>query len=38
MEINNKGLYIFKDNDYKPYEIPQGKVIVCGVRKKACST
>ena len=31
MEINNKGLYIFKDNDYKPYEIPQGKVIVCGV-------
>ena len=31
MEINNKGLYIFKDNDYKPYEIPQGKVILCGV-------
>ena len=31
MEINNKGLYIFKDNDFKPYEIPQGKVILCGV-------
>jgi peroxiredoxin len=31
MEINNKGLYVFKDNDYKPYEIPQGKVIMCGV-------
>ena len=31
MEINNKGLYILKDNDYVPYEIPQGKVILCGV-------
>jgi peroxiredoxin len=31
MEINNKGLYILHDGDYVPYEIPQGKVILCGV-------
>ena len=31
MEINNKGLYILKDGDYASYEIPQGKVILCGV-------
>ena len=31
MEINNKGLYILKDGDYVPYEIPMGKVIMCGV-------
>lgn len=31
MEINSKGLYIFKNNDYVPYEFPMGKVIVCGV-------
>lgn len=31
MEISNKGLYILKDNDYVPYDIPNGKVIICGV-------
>ena len=31
MEINNKGLYILKDGDYAGYELPMGKVIVCGV-------
>ena len=31
MEINNEGLYILKDGDYAPYEMPSGKVIVCGV-------
>lgn len=31
MEISNNGLYILKDNDYVPYEIPSGKVILCGV-------
>ena len=31
MEINNKGLYILHNGDYVPYEIPQGKVILCGV-------
>lgn len=31
MKIDNKGLYILKDNDYVPYNIPQGKVIICGV-------
>lgn len=31
MEISNNGLYILKDGDYVPYEIPTGKVIICGV-------
>ena len=31
MEINNKGLWILHEGDYVPYEIPQGKVILCGV-------
>ena len=31
MEINNKGLYILKEGDYVQYEIPMGKVIMCGV-------
>ena len=31
MEINSKGLYILKNNDYVPYEFPKGDVIVCGV-------
>ena len=31
MEINNNGLYILRDGDYADYEIPMGKVIVCGV-------
>lgn len=31
MELNNKGLYILKNGDYVPYNIPQGKVILCGV-------
>ena len=30
MEINNKGLWILHEGDYVPYEIPQGKVILCG--------
>lgn len=31
MELNNKGLYILKNGDYVPYNIPHGKVILCGV-------
>ena len=31
MELNNKGLYILKNDDYVPYNMPQGKVILCGV-------
>ena len=31
MELNNKGLYILKNGDYVPYNIPQDKVILCGV-------
>ncbi len=31
MELNNKGLYILKNGDYVPYNMPQGKVILCGV-------
>jgi peroxiredoxin len=31
VELNNKGLYILKNGDYVPYNIPQDKVILCGV-------
>jgi len=31
VELNNKGLYILKNGDYVPYNMPQGKVILCGV-------
>ena len=31
MELDNKGLYILKNGDYVPYNIPQGRVILCGV-------
>jgi len=30
VELNNKGLYILKNGDYVPYNMPQGKVILCG--------
>lgn len=30
-KLNNKGLYIFKNDDFVPYEIPEGKIIICGV-------
>ena len=31
MEISNEGLYVLRDGDYVPYEIPMGSVIMCGV-------
>jgi len=31
MEISNNGLYILADGDYVKYDIPTGKVIICGV-------
>ena len=31
MEINSSGLFILREDDYKPYQIPMGKVIICGV-------
>jgi len=31
MEISNNGLYILADSDYVKYDIPTGKVIICGV-------
>jgi peroxiredoxin len=31
VELNNKGLYILKNGDYVSYNIPQDKVILCGV-------
>lgn len=31
MGLETKGLYILKDDDYVPYTLPQGKVILCGV-------
>ena len=31
MEISNKGLYVLSNDDYVPYKIPMGKVIICGV-------
>ena len=31
MGLETKGLYILKDGDYVPYNLPMGKVILCGV-------
>jgi len=31
MEISNNGLYILADGNYVKYDIPTGKVIICGV-------
>ena len=31
MGLETKGLYILKDDDYVPYNLPMGKVILCGV-------
>lgn len=29
--MDNRGLFIYKNGDYVPYEFPSGKVIVCGI-------
>jgi len=29
VELDNRGLYILKNDDYVPYNMPQGKVILC---------
>lgn len=30
MEINNKGLYIYKNDDFVTYELDNDKIILCG--------